>query len=114
MLNKRQDKQTGSYNTPYLCTLENNIFVKLSVMFLNIRLNDCGTYVIKYMEAESEYDWSLIGEVKLHANAALPFSVHTWRYVVISYYYSLLMQDMEVQRLRKIVDLQMSVNNSIK
>ncbi|KAJ8421985.1 hypothetical protein Cgig2_003618 [Carnegiea gigantea] len=46
--------------------------------------NDCGMHVIKYMEAESEYDWSLICE------------------------------DMEVEWLRKIVDLQMSVNNHIK
>ena len=53
-------------------------------MFLNIRSNDCGMHVIKYMEAESKYDWSLICEVRVHANATLPFSIHTWRYVDIS------------------------------
>ena len=56
MLNKWQDKQACLYSTPYLCTSKNDIFVELSLMFLSIRLNDCGMHVIKYTEAESEYD----------------------------------------------------------
>ncbi|KAJ8428471.1 hypothetical protein Cgig2_017261 [Carnegiea gigantea] len=50
----------------------------------DFRSNDYGMHVLKYMEAEFGYDWSLI------------------------------YKDMEVQRLRKIVELQMSIDNDIK
>ena len=46
--------------------------------------NDSGMHGIKYMKAKSEYHWSLICEVRVHANAALLFCFHKWRYVVIS------------------------------
>jgi len=41
-------------------------------------------HAIKFIEADSEYDWSLTSEVRVHANATLPFSIHTWRYIDIS------------------------------
>jgi len=65
-------KTSKRVRTIYLiCVLQKTISLLNYHLCLNIRSNNCGMHVIKYKEAESEYDWFPICEVRVHANTAL-------------------------------------------